>query len=234
MDNHETNITEPARVKSFARFFKNYMSIWSVVVAALPIPITSFNLIPVVEGQKEVLSTYTTLFCFLLLGFIFYSRHVMAKFFFPEFFISRQKQQELDNRVRNNKLLALDHKQPLELTDYRIRYSFSSLWRGAKIINALPLILIILFVCSAFEYHYLISSIITHTGADPKAVVCSSLYSTLLMGLYLGIFIFAEAAFILMAIKEYIQDLLRISDESLMSRTIKEPELTSDMPVSND
>ena len=41
-------------------------------------------------------------------------------------------------------------------------------------------------------------------------------YGYMLMIFYIGFFVFAEAAFIFMAIREYIQDLLRLSDETLL------------------
>src|SRR5262245_31711598 len=77
---------DPTRVRKFAEFFKNYMSVSAVLAAALPIPVTSLSLIPTYKAQTSLLSTYTSLFCFLLLGFIFYSRHALARRMFPEFF----------------------------------------------------------------------------------------------------------------------------------------------------
>ena len=74
--------TEPARVKAFARFFKGYMSLWSVVAAALPIPVTALRFIPTYGAHTKFLSTYASLFCFLLLGFIFYCRHPIARWMF--------------------------------------------------------------------------------------------------------------------------------------------------------
>ena len=74
---------EPQRVKRFAHFFKRYMSISSVVTAALPIPITAFNLIPTFSVHTKILSVYTPLFCFLLLGYVFYMRHQLARYMFP-------------------------------------------------------------------------------------------------------------------------------------------------------
>jgi hypothetical protein len=41
-------------------------------------------------------------------------------------------------------------------------------------------------------------------------------YGTGLLALYLGIFVFAESAFIVMAIKEYLQDLVRLSEIDLI------------------
>src|SRR5438046_1398210 len=75
--------TDPRRVRAFASFFKNYMSISSVIVAALPIPVTAFGALPTFADQKAILSTYTSLFCFLVLGFIFYVRHGLAHWMFP-------------------------------------------------------------------------------------------------------------------------------------------------------
>ena len=44
-------------------------------------------------------------------------------------------------------------------------------------------------------------------------------YNTLLMWTYLGIFLFAEAAFTIMALREYLQDSLKISDQELLGAT---------------
>ncbi len=37
---------EPVRIKGFATYFKGYMGVGSIVTAALPIPVTSLELIP--------------------------------------------------------------------------------------------------------------------------------------------------------------------------------------------
>lgn|SRR5262245_15616581 len=83
----EPEPTEPRRVKAFARFFKSYMSIWAIVVAALPIPVTLAGTIPTYAAQKGILATYTPLFCVLLLGFIFYARHSLARIMFGREFL---------------------------------------------------------------------------------------------------------------------------------------------------
>jgi len=71
-------------IAAFARFFKNYMGVSALVVAALPIPVTKAGLIPTYSAMTSLLSTYTSLFCFLLLGFIFYSRHGLDRAMFSE------------------------------------------------------------------------------------------------------------------------------------------------------
>jgi hypothetical protein len=81
----------PERLRAFVQFFQNYMSLSSVVVAALPIPITASGVIPTYKGQTTSLSTYTPLMCFLLLGFIFYSRHKLARLMFLDYFTTERK-----------------------------------------------------------------------------------------------------------------------------------------------
>ena len=225
-DSNETNITNPTRVKNFANFFKNYMSIWSVVVASLPIPVTAFNLIPTFNYQKNFLSTYTTLFCFLILGYIFYSRHKMAKLFFPQYYteIKRAQLPVLKEEIRPyTEEEILKRKWETEWTVKKSNRYIRSLQIRATLLDSIPLLFIFLSLTSAFLYNDWLEGYITtfditklkrenilDLGSIPSA------YSTRLIIYYLGIFLFAEAAFILMAIKEYIQDLLKINDTSLM------------------
>jgi hypothetical protein len=199
--------TDPQRIKAFATFFKNYMSVSALVTAALPIPITSFRLIPMYKSQAPLFSTYTSLFCFLLLGFIFYSRHSIARWMFPEYLPTKETRWE------------------------RFRHWFSH-W----FIAVLPLGLVVLSLMFVFLYQMLLdSSIYEAVGfmvknprneaesiALPAVAVLDHAPLALipfryyLMASYLGIFLFAESAFILMAIREYLQDLLKISDTELI------------------
>jgi hypothetical protein len=78
----EATVIEPTRLRGFARYFKDYMGAWSIVVAALPIPVTAFKLIPTFQQYRLPLSVYTPLFCFLLLGFVFFIRHQLAPLMF--------------------------------------------------------------------------------------------------------------------------------------------------------
>jgi hypothetical protein len=78
----EVSPRRATRVNNFASFFKNYMSVSSVVVASLPIPVTSLNLIKTYSAQTKMLSVYTSLFCFLILGFVFFSRHALGRAMF--------------------------------------------------------------------------------------------------------------------------------------------------------
>jgi len=77
--------TDPRRVRAFATFFKSYMSVWTIVIAALPAPVTALKLIPTYDAHRYLLSVYAPLYCFLLLGFIFFSRHTLGRrLFYPE------------------------------------------------------------------------------------------------------------------------------------------------------
>lgn len=216
MKEKELQPDEPRRVRAFAHFFKRYMSLSSVIAAALPIPVTSFGLIPTFKAQTAVLSTYTPLFCFLLLGFVFYSRHQLARLMFPEYFGDQ------------------------------LAYSEITLGRRIKIrwhyfVALLPALLIMASIWCIFLYQEALNDAILYArdgiiksgihGTETLAWVPSSdvlLYADInmigraqfLMLYYLGIFITAETAFILMAIKEYLQDLIGLGEMDL----IKGPE----------
>lgn len=166
----------PHRVIAFATFFKNYMGVSSIVAAALPIPVTSFDLIPVPAGMSKTLSVYTSLFCFLTLGLIFFSRHTLAGFMFP----------------------ALGRKKHLLITIY-----FGPLMH--------PLTYMLASFACVFLYHARVGwSIAGDVGAvSQEEATIQAVY-------YIGIFVFAEASFILMAIKEYLQDLLKLSELDLI------------------
>lgn len=188
-------LTEPERLKGFARFFKNYMSVSAIVTAALPIPITSFGMIPTYRAQTHIFSVYTSLFCFLLLGFIFYSRHLLARLMFPEF-----------SNVRYKLLLQ-------------------------RLVGILPAMLIGISMVSVYFYHIYLNVSLNDILGDRQVAGGSSVNSEAvlrlleiqqipcqgrLMILYLSIFLCAESAFILMAIKEYLQDLLGLSELELI------------------
>jgi hypothetical protein len=79
MGTDEKNEEKKGRLNHFAQFFKNYMSVWALIVATLPIPVTELKLIPTFSAHISILSVYTTLFCFLTLAFIFFKRHTLVK-----------------------------------------------------------------------------------------------------------------------------------------------------------
>lgn len=154
------------------------MGVSSVVAAALPIPVTSFNLITVPTGISKTLSVCTSLFCFLTLGMIFFSRHTLARFMFP----------------------ALFPKRNFFITVYVAPFTNPLLYMIAS------------FMC-VFFYHSRVG-----WGVSGDVVRVSQEAATVQRPLLYGIFVFAEAGFILMAIKEYLQDLMKLSDLDLIKQ----------------
>src|SRR5919112_1148057 len=196
LEQDEVRPIEPGRVKAFARFFKNYMSVSSVVAAALPIPVTAAGLIATYKFQTKTLSVYTSLFCFLILAFIFFTRHFLARVMFPE----------VRGRAAKNVTLS-------------------------KIIVGLsPFFLIVLSLVSVLAYHRVLSDSISNKRKLyelPPSEVSDSVIleksfesqtpeAPALMMYYLAIFMTAEAAFVLMAIREYLQDLLKLTEIELI------------------
>ena len=153
---------KPPRLAAFATFFKSYMSVAAVVLACIPIPIASWRLLPIFTQQKGFLTVYSSLFCFLLVAFIFSIRHSLAKQMF---------------------------------------------WGGkwGRTISTLPFVFIGATLACILAYHATLQESIQQLRQLGAAATTSLLLentdyteiprSLALAGYYLGIFVFAEAAF---------------------------------------
>jgi hypothetical protein len=171
------------RIKVFANFFKSYMSVSTVVVAAIPIPVSAWKLIPLYAQQKQFLMVYSSLFCYLLLAFVFSIRHWLARWMFC---------------------------------------------RGVRGLLAaiLPLVCILGSLGCICEYHNLLQHSVEQLRSVGLMATTQELlekmdsteipYGLPLAACYMGFFLFAEAAFVLMAIREYLQDLLHLSERALV------------------
>lgn len=185
---HNPDTHEPARFAAFAQFFKAYMGTASVVTAALPIPVASLHLIPTYAAQEKFLSTYTSLFCFLMLGYLFYIRHWLGRLMFFT---------RADGHIRLRSVVAF-----------------------------LPLALILAsLLLVGLYHHYLMASLLVFTQQGVISATNDILasvdyreipYSLPLTVCYVGMFLTAESAFILMALREYLQDVLKLQDASLI------------------
>lgn len=174
------------RIAVFANFFKGYMSVSTIVAASIPIPIATWKLIPIYSQQRGYLTVYASLFCFLLLAFVFSIRHRLAV---PMF----------------------------------------SKGKMSSFIAALPFVFIVLTLACIMTYHAVLQQSIEQlrglglrfTTADllDKVDATEIPYAVPLAACYLGIFIFAESAFVLMAIREYLQDLLQLDEIALLHGT---------------
>ncbi|HEV2148434.1 MAG TPA: hypothetical protein VGR37_13610 [Longimicrobiaceae bacterium] len=182
--------TDPVRVRAFAAFFKRYMSISSVVAAALPIPVTAFGVIPTYGAHTGLLSAYTSLFCFLALAFIFYSRHQFARVMFSE-------------TVSGSALLR------------------AGAWLHRTLVQLLPLVLIVGSAFCLYRYHSLLDLSVAAAHPEEGSPLAGTPLDQIPLGTelvlyYIGIFVCAEAAFIVMAIREYLQDLVGLSEQDLI------------------
>jgi hypothetical protein len=163
------------------------MNLSSLVAASVPIPVTALHIIPVYSAQARFLGVYTSAFCFLLLGFAFYSRHSIAKW-------------------------ALGTK------GHPTKHS--------TILLALPGALIVAGLSLVISYHSVLQFSIQDlrslgVHASTAQILENTDYTeiprfTLLCACYLGMFLSMEAAFILMALREYLQDILGLSEIDLI------------------
>ena len=188
--------TTQNRLRVFANAFKGYMGIMPLVAAALAPLLTFLKALPTYESQRTTLATLSGILGFLLLAWLFYIRRTIA---------------------------------------------LGSLVRGFRfLINTIPFLLIVGTVASFIGYFQILglstnSAILQanknqwtyaekdkptefNTGAevlkhwDDRPIP----YSVSLQLLYLAIFLSAECAFVMMALREYINDARHISEVEWM------------------
>jgi hypothetical protein len=277
------------RVNNFASFFKNYMSVSSVVVASLPIPVSSLNLIKTYSAQTKMLSVYTSLFCFLILGFVFFSRHLLGRIMFAgvrgpsdgnktasgvvgalpllliigSIVMVFSYQSLLSESLVVAKARELAEAQGGELASAylydmnRASSRYAELDTARMFLSDHSILASALVAPSSFKDIALSiasreaqeshgdtgrvskSFVENFTKPRPDEVNFVSPFigdlkvwkfdpavdtpleaipsSMLLVAYYIGIFAFAEAAFVLMALKEYLLDLLHLSDSALIT-----------------
>ncbi len=191
-DQTTTQITAQNRLQVFADAFKSYMGVMPVVTAALAPLLTFLKAIPTYESQRTTLATLSGTLGFLLLAWLFYVRRTIA---------------------------------------------LGSLVRGFRfLINMIPFLLIVGTVASFVGYVQVLGASTdsalkqaadnhwTYVDKDktPEFKTGSDIlghwddrpipYSVSLQLLYLAIFLFAECAFVMMALREYINDTRHVSE----------------------
>jgi hypothetical protein len=186
-DKSEPITNEGQGIQKFGRFVTGYMSTASLVTAALPIPVRSLHLIPAFASQEKFMNTYTSMSCFLVFAYVFYSRHTLARWMF----------------ARRGEHFA-------------VRF-----W-----VSLLPVLFLCCSIgCAIADHHELGDALdaLAAAGARlPSSVLLSKIDdreipgSGRLIAVYLGMFVFAESAFVLMAIREYLQDALKLEERELI------------------
>jgi len=189
-------------MQKFARFFRGYMGAAPMIAAALPIPITAGKIIPTYQEHTSFLTAYCSMFCFLIVAFVFYRRHRMGSYLLPELW-------EKPTRIA-----------------------------GRLVVSWLPLILIFLTAASIIVYHFLLDMTLLEwekalrSPGSPTLSVADLLAKggristqlkflgqALFFGSYLGIFVFSTLAFSLMAVREYMQTELGLTELDLVLRS---------------
>lgn len=233
----------PARVKAFLTFFKSYLGLWSVAAAALPLPLGAARLIPTYDAQRSVLATYTSLFCFLLVGSVFYRRHELAHLFFPSSAILRMGSDRLASRavrwlpfilmilcfvsaigyhalIRRTvelKRQAVAALVKIELTDEYVAKLDRGEIKGDEIDRNIFDEAHARMAKRSADLFPGLDKYTSFTEYTLKETDLTQIpFSWLLMGLYLAIFLTADGAFVLMALKEYLQDAMNISESDLL------------------
>jgi hypothetical protein len=180
------------RIKKFGKFFTGYMGTASLVTAALPIPVAKLHLIPTYASQSKFLNTYASLICFLVFAFIFYIRHILAR--------------------------AMFHRTPEKV---------SARWW----ITVLPFLCICASIACVIGYHTQLDASLSLIAAHGVLAPTQTLLAQIdyreiplaeqLTALYLGMFVFAESAFVLMAMREYLQEILGLEEQELIDETVQ-------------
>ena len=70
-------------IRNFARFFRRYNVGLSLLVAAIPILIGVWKLVPLYANTKNFLTLVTSVGSYLLVGFIFSKRVAIGRLYFP-------------------------------------------------------------------------------------------------------------------------------------------------------
>jgi hypothetical protein len=239
-------ISPPLKVRQFAAFFKGYMNLAALAVAALPVPATILGLIPTYAVQTRSLSVYATLFCLLVLGYAFYIRGGLARAMLRDnltYRLRTRKAQleaerdaitlgrELDQLNDHDRARVLNIATGLRDVDREIRIVSANAVVSA-LANAAPFVLIVASFGLIIQYHRTLEDSINMSAVLHQSVCAAQLTTQCLMGVeqtpplnlmlfasYIGIFASAEAAFALMAIKEYLQDLLGLSDPDIIRKS---------------
>jgi hypothetical protein len=195
------------RLRKFAGFFKSYMGVMPLVTAAVAPLLTLLRAIPVFETDRTTLATYSGLLGFLMVAWIFYARSMFVPTMVPV------------------KAAQIGEGPDAEAYAAYERRKFA---RRSGFANLLPLFLIALSVASYVSYlrllDYIINSRIT-TGTslisvrevlEREGTFYAIPYHGYLQVSYLGIFLFSEAAFVVMALREYAYGVLQISEASVL------------------
>jgi hypothetical protein len=220
--------SQPKDFRSFVKFFKGYMGVMPLVVASFAPIVTLLNAIPTYSLQTKTLSTMTGLLGFLLVAWAFSSRHSLAvRFFYDQERKSSNHYHFLDLRFS---LFRSAFGVPFCLIVLMMSFFFGYSWMLEHSIMVAQV--------DELRREGLIQADELARG-DPAAIMITAPenripprsgilkqenyripYGTALVALYVGIFLCAELAFVFMALREYMQSVLKLSDEVVIQELV--------------
>jgi len=212
-DNDSAGLREN-RLKNFASFFKGYMSVMPLVTAALAPVLTLAKAIPVFESQRTSLATFSGLFGFLLVAWTFFARGI----FVPAMTGFSNTAERASTGVRAELFYVW-----ILVSKFLLRV----------LITIAPLTLIVLSGFCYIYYSKRLDEVLdqikkTYGSFDMKREFILQSWgaqgsipnNTMLQLCYLGIFLSAELAFVLMALREYAYGTLHISEMDVLSGNV--------------
>jgi hypothetical protein len=180
------------RLSIFANAFKGYMGTMPVVAAALAPLLTFLKAIPMYESQKSILATLSGVLGFLLLAWLFYVRRTIA----------------LGSLIRGFRSL-------INMTPFLLIVGTLAAFIGYfQILGASTATSLELATKQHWTYLANNKALDFETGSDVLKHWDDRPISrsTALELLYLSIFLSAESAFVVMALREYINDTRQVSE----------------------
>jgi hypothetical protein len=214
--------------RNFATFFKSYMGVMPVVTAAVAPIVTAFKILPIYSRDSKIAAALSGILGFLLLAWVFYARHAMGRAMFSSNTVpvggigpspgSISARHMSLKRARSLLVTLL----PLLLVGTSVFCYYIYYTRlNQSVVDGQALA----YARSKPTQAFTVSPEILLGIADKELPTRKAIlqdenrpieYEGVILVSYIGIFLFAELAFIVMATREYLQDLLEIKDRDLI------------------
>lgn len=244
-------------IRNFARFFRRYNVGLSLLVAAIPILIGVWKLVPLYANTKNFLTLVTSVGSYLLVGFIFSKRVAIGRLYFPGGGSARTAYSRDVLKSRWFSALPIIFtvlsisffyfyftliNLSIETVVYNEVLTSKSDSRNVSVCQAQSLLpgqdAVVMTEFLAFGkksdikvYCYRTNFGYEHEVIFPDQDIVQSIldqtpspsvpFSFLTSLFFMGAFLFATSAFILMGLKEYIQEELGLKDEQMISFPLK-------------
>ena len=218
------DVQHPSGFRGFATFLKGYMGVMPLVTAAFAPLLTLAHAIPIYAQQRTSLACISGLLGFLAVAWVFYMRHSLAEALFydqiPRIYVSAFDSRSLRG-ARSMFLMIMPLLLILLSVAYFFRYNLNlehsvAMAQGREVFRASggvkPPDDLAQFALN-----------VPHAQLPSREKILAQVdypidLSYWLEFYYLGIFLCAELAFVMMATREYLQGVLGVSDLQVIWR----------------